>query len=124
VILKTILSIILIAPLGLYSKRGYHGPGAAWARDSLGGVFYVIFWCLAVSLALRRATAARIAIAVLIATCILEFLQMWHPPLLEMARSTFVGRTILGSFFDWSDFPYYFAGAAIGWVWLRAVGRK
>jgi hypothetical protein len=124
VILKTILSILLIVPVGLYSKRGYHGPGAAWVHDSLGGVFYVIFWCLVASLVPVRWKAAWIAAAVLIGTCILEFLQAWHPPLLEMARSTFVGRTILGSYFDWFDFPYYFAGAAIGWVWLRAIGRE
>ena len=68
--------------------------------------------------------AARIALAVLIATCILEFLQLWHPPLLEWLRSFFIGRTILGSYFDWSDFPYYFIGSALGWLWLRVIGRR
>ena len=110
----------MIAPFGLYAKRGYSGPGAEWVHDSLGGVFYVIFWCLLVVLVWPRVTAARIAAAVLIVTCILEFMQLWHAPLLEQARSHFIGRTILGSYFDWSDFPYYFAGSAIAWVWLRA----
>jgi hypothetical protein len=122
--LLTAASIALILPIGLYAKRGYHGPAAAWVRDSAGGVFYVIFWCLVVALLLPRVSAARIAAAVLAATCILEFLQAWHPPLLEAARANFIGRTILGSYFDWSDFPYYFVGAAIGWAWLRAIGRR
>jgi hypothetical protein len=117
-------STVLFALLGLYAKRGYHGPGAAWARDSVGGVFYVVFWCLVVALLLPRVTAGRIAVGVLIATCILEFLQLWHPPLLKAARDTFIGRTILGSYFDWGDFLYYFVGAAIGWAWLRAIGRS
>ena len=89
----------------------------------MGGVFYVIFWCLVVAILLPRAKAARIAATVLVATCILEFLQAWHPPLLEAARGNFIGRTILGSYFDWGDFLYYFVGAAIGWAWLRAIGR-
>jgi hypothetical protein len=117
-------SIALILPLGLYAKRGYHGPAAAWVRDSAGGVLYVIFWCLVVALLLPRVSAARIAAAVLIATCVLEFLQAWHPPLLETARANFIGRTILGSYFDWTDFLYYFVGAAIAWVWLHAIGRR
>jgi hypothetical protein len=122
--LLTILSLLLSASLGYYVKRGYHGPASPWARDSLGGVFYEIFWCMAIALAVPRGRAAPIAAAVLIATCTLEFLQAWHPPLLETARATFLGRTILGSFFDWADFPYYFMGSAIGWAWLRALGRN
>jgi hypothetical protein len=54
-------------------------------------------------------------------TCALEFLQLWHPPLLESLRSNFIGRTILGSYFDWSDFTYYFAGSALGYLWLRLM---
>jgi Protein of unknown function (DUF2809) len=116
-------SLIVIALLGLYSKRGYSGPGALWVRDSLGGVFYEIFWCLVLAIVLPRSTARRIALTVLIATCVLEFLQAWHPPLLQLARSNFLGRTVLGSFFDWSDFPYYFLGSTLGWLWLRTIGR-
>jgi hypothetical protein len=39
---------------------------------------------------------------VLVATCLLEFLQLWHPPLLEAVRSTFIGRTVLGTSFTWN----------------------
>jgi hypothetical protein len=114
-------SLVLIAPLGYYAKRGYHGPAAAWVHDSFGGTLYEVFWCLLLALVLPRWTPRRIAVTVLIATCVLEFLQLWHPPLLEWLRSFFLGRTILGSYFDWSDFPYYFLGSALGWLWLRAI---
>jgi hypothetical protein len=50
-------------------------------------------------------------------------MQLWHPPWLEWMRGYFLGRTILGSTFDWWDFPYYFAGSALGWLWLRIVNR-
>ena len=115
------LSLAAIVLIGFYSKKGYRGPGAQWVNDSLGGVFYVIFWCLLFSLCLPRVRTGRIVLAVLAATCCLEFLQMWHPPFLEFLRSFFVGRTILGSYFDWYDFPYYFVGAGLGWLWVRAV---
>ncbi len=122
-LLRRIGSLIFIVTIGLYAKRVYDGPAALWVRDSVGGVFYEIFWCLALSIALPRWKASRIAAVVLIATCVLEFLQLWHPPLLEIARSNFFGRTILGSYFDWGDFPYYFAGSAIGWGWVRVTER-
>jgi hypothetical protein len=112
------LSLVVIVPTGFYSKW-YRGPGAHWVNDSLGGVFYVIFWCVVFSFCLPTVRAARIALAVLAATCCLEFLQMWHPPFLEFLRSFFIGRTILGSSFDWYDFPYYFLGAALGWLWMK-----
>lgn len=120
--LWTILSILVIVPIGFYSKF-YSGPAQDWVRNSLGGVFYVIFWCLLVFLFFRRLRTGSIAIFVLLATCLLEFLQLWHPPLLQSLRSTFIGQTILGTTFSWSDFPYYFIGAGLGWLWLKVLAR-
>jgi hypothetical protein len=114
------LSLAVIVPIGFYSKL-YRGPGARWANDSLGGVFYVVFWCLVFSWFRPRWPPVRIAAIVLAATCGLEFLQLYHPPLLELLRSTFLGATILGTTFEWSDFPYYFLGAALGWIWLKQL---
>jgi hypothetical protein len=117
-----LISIAIVLRAGLYGKF-YKGPGAGWVNGSLGGVFYEILWCLVLGLWLPRWKAARIATVVLTATCILEFLQLWHPPFLEWLRSYFLGRSILGSYFDWLDFPYYFAGSALGWLWLRGIGH-
>ena len=103
----------LVVPVGFASKY-YRGPGAEWANDSLGGVFYVIFWCLAAAFVRPRWRLAAIATGALVATCAVEFLQLWHPPFLEAIRAHFIGATILGTTFVWSDFPYYFVGAAIG----------
>ncbi|MBN2601780.1 MAG: DUF2809 domain-containing protein [Candidatus Marinimicrobia bacterium] len=109
-----ILSIILITPIGFYSKF-YNGYLHYWVNNSLGGVFYEIFWCLVLALFFRRLTSFQIAASVLIATCILEFLQLWHPPFLEALRHNFFGVTILGNAFTWSDFPYYFIGSFLGY---------
>jgi hypothetical protein len=92
-------------------------------NDSLGGVLYVIFWCLFAFLFLSNIKPWKIAAVVFAVTCFLEFLQLWHPPLLEYLRSNFVGRTILGTTFTWSDFPYYLVGGGIGWLWMKSLQK-
>lgn len=114
------VSFLIIVPLG-FSTKFYSGYGQGWVRDSLGGVFYEIFWCLMVYLGCRKLKIGVITVIVLVVTCCLEFLQLWHPPFLEYLRSSFIGRTILGTSFAWSDFPYYFLGCGIGWLWLKKI---
>ena len=114
------VSLLVIVPLG-FSTKFYTGYGQIWVRDSLGGVFYEIFWCLAVYLFCRRLRIGVIVAIVLVVTCCLEFLQLWHPLFLEYLRGNFIGRTILGTSFSWSDFPYYFIGCGIGWLWLKKL---
>jgi hypothetical protein len=120
--IPTAVSLLIVVPVGFYSKF-YKGPGAEWANDSLCGVFYEIFWCLLASLVRPRWKPPWIACGVLAATCALEFLQLWHPLFLEFLRSYFLGATILGTTFDWTDFPYYFAGSGLGWLWLARIHR-
>ena len=116
----TLLSLLIIIPVG-FSSKFYKGPAALWVNDSLSGVFYEIFWCLLIFLFLPQALPEIIALSVLVLTCFLEFLQLWHPPFLEYLRSFFVGRTILGATFAWTDFSYYFLGSGIGWFCLRQL---
>jgi len=118
----TILSIFVIIPIGFYSKF-YEGPAAEWVNDSLAGVFYEIFWCLMVFLFFIRIKPFIIAVIVLLATSILEFLQLWHPPVLEFIRSFFIGQVVFGTSFTWSDFPYYIIGCGIGWRWMRQLQK-
>ena len=118
----SLLSIILLVPIGFYSKL-YKGPAAFWVNNSLSGVFYEIFWCVLFFAIFPNARTIIIASAVLIITCLLEFMQLWHPRVLEMIRSTFLGQALLGNSFTWSDFPYYFAGCGIGWVWMQFLKK-
>lgn len=121
--LYTLFSILLITPVG-FAAKFYSGPAEAWVRNSLGGVFYVIFWCLLLFFCCHRLKPATIALLVLLITCSLEFLQLWRPTPLEYLRRTFIGRALLGTTFTWSDFPYYGLGAVIGWIWLTLLNRK
>lgn len=115
-----IISILIIVPLGFYAKF-YRGPAAFWVNNSLGGLFYEIFWCLALFLFLPQVKPWKIAAGVFVVTCLLECLQLWHPPFLEAVRSVFIGRALIGTDFTWSDFMYYLAGCGIGWLWMRLL---
>ena len=119
----TLISILIIVPVGFYSKF-YNGPASDWVNNSLGGVFYEIFWCLLIFLFFNKSKSWIIAISVLVITCLLEFLQLWQPLFLEIIRSHFIGRTILGNSFNWSDFPYYFLGSGLGWLWLKYLQKR
>ena len=119
----TLISILIITPVGFYSKF-YNGPAAHWVNDSIGGIFYEIFWCLVIYLFFYNYKPVKIAILVLMITCLLETLQLWHPPFLEIIRSYFIGRTVLGTSFTWSDFVYYIIGCGIGWFWLKQINRR
>jgi hypothetical protein len=115
--------LAVITPLG-FATKFYHGPGHAWVADHAGGLLYVTFWILLAMLLAPQLPVRRVAAGVLLVTCILEFLQLWHPPLLERVRATFLGRALIGSDFDWGDFPYYFLGALAGYGLARRAQAR
>ncbi len=119
--LRIALSLLLVMAIGLGLKL-YPGPYRAWFNNSAAGMAYEVFWCLAVFFIWpSRALINRIVIGVFVATCALEVLQLWRPPMLEIARSTFIGKALLGTTFAWSDLVYYALGCAVGWLWLRLL---
>lgn len=104
--------MVVLVPLGVGTKF-YGGPGGGWVRAHAGGVLYVVFWSLVVLGLWPRLSPWTAAVAVLVGTSVLEGLQCWQPPLLEMVRNTFVGHAVLGSTFSWADFPHYVVGAGL-----------
>lgn len=118
----TILFIFIIVPLGFYTKF-YIGPASAWVTNSLGGIFYVVFWSLLFYLAVPQVKPLINALVVFLLTCLIEFLQLWHSDFLELIRSYFIGRTILGTFFSWLDFFYYFLGFIFSILFLKSLNR-
>jgi hypothetical protein len=118
----SLILLLLVTPFG-FSTKIYSGPGASWVIDSLGGVFYEIFWCLLIFLFMVNARAWVISTSVFIITCFLEALQLWHPEFLEIIRSHFIGRTVLGNSFNLYDFIYYFIGSGIGYLILTRLQK-
>jgi hypothetical protein len=118
---QVILSLLVVMPFGFAFKL-YSGPGDWWFNNYGAGALYEIFWILTAFLFFHsRRSANLIPILVFVITCILEFLQLWHPPLLEMMRSFFMGSALIGTTFVWWDFPHYVLGCLLGWFWARLL---
>ena len=109
--------------MGFWSKS-YRGVGAWWFNDYGGGVLYVIFWCLFFHLIFcGKKNALKIAVWVLVATCLLEVLQLWHAAFLEAIRAVYIGRTLIGTTFVWLDLPHYVLGAVIGFFLIKLLEK-
>ncbi len=119
---RTIVSLAIILPIGLlYSHYRY---STSWLNQEVGGIFYEIFWCLFAFLFIpTRRAIWQIPLWVLVITSLVEFLQLWHSPFLNLVRSFWWGKMLLGSAFTWVDFPYYFIGSGLGWLWLWLIAR-
>ena len=116
---RVALSLLVVTPLGFVFKF-YSGPGNLWFNNYGAGVLYEIFWILLAFLFFPSKRSANvIPVSVFIITCILEFLQLWHPPFLAVIRSSFPGSALIGTTFVWWDFPHYVSGCLIGWIWVR-----
>jgi glycopeptide antibiotics resistance protein len=114
-----IVGIIIILPLGYWVR--FHSPAPEWLNDLLGSVAYQIFLMMLVAFFLPKASLVWVALWVCLASCAIEFLQLWQPPFLQAIRATLLGRLILGNTFSWSDFPAYFIGSFVGWVGMRSL---
>jgi len=116
--IRILIVILLITILGFGSKM-YSGAGSNWFNNSLAGLFYETFWCLVVLFINPRLKAIKIALWVFIFTSVLEFLQLWHPPFLQIIRTTFIGAALIGTSFNLLDFPYYLAGCILGFMLMK-----
>lgn len=109
------VALALFVAAGLLTKAS----GNALVRGYLGGVVYVVFWTCAALLARPRWRPARVAAAVLLATCAIEMFQLCRWP--AGFRATFLGGALLGSDFDPRDFAAYAVGAAAAVAGTRAL---
>lgn len=116
------LSLLFLVPLGIGTKI-YAGPAAGWVRGHAGGLLYVVFWIGVVATVLPHLSPWKTAGGVLFVTCLLEFLQLWHPPVLQTVRQTFIGRVLIGTTFAWWDFLHYGLGALLGALFVRGITR-
>lgn len=122
--LKAFFLLLIITPLGFLFKF-YSGPVAWWFNNYGAGLLYEIFWILVVFFFLpRKIFVLKIVIWVFVVTSFLEILQLWHPWILEQIRSTFIGRTLIGTSFVWWDFPHYVVGCFIGLYLANRISKS
>lgn len=117
-----LVSIGLVVPLGYWVRFAPTGEWA-WLSDTLGSVAYEVFWILLILLCWPQGSIVKAAIAVCLATCAIEFLQLWQPPFLQALRATLPGRLTLGNTFSWADFPAYAIGSLVGYGWAKTLQR-
>jgi len=115
--IKTVLILLILVPLGFLTKF-YSGPASDWVNNHLGGFFYVLFWVLVLFFINPRWNSLYIALIVTLITCGLEFTQLLNSPMLEIIRSNFIGRTLIGSSYTPVDMIYYVIGGFGGWFML------
>ncbi len=91
-----------------------------------GGALYVLFWIFLIfSILPWNISPIAVCILTTLATCTIEFSQLWHPDWLEGIRAYKIGYSILGTTFSWTDFPPYFLGGVLGYFLYRsAFSRK
>lgn len=101
-----------------YFRNGLPG----WWRGCGGGIPYVVFWITFwfVFFPYRRCIEP-ICIFAVSSTCLLETLQLLNPDWLMQIRATRFGAALLGSGFDWRDFPPYIIGGLFGYSVLIGV---
>jgi hypothetical protein len=120
----TFFCLCLAVALGFWMWRCYHGWGRYWVSYYFSGAVYVIIWSLFFFLLWPgRPNVIRIPVVVFIATCILEFLQLWKPNFLEAFRSTLAGAAIIGTCFVWLQFPFYLLGAVASVILLGLLTK-
>jgi Protein of unknown function (DUF2809) len=125
--LAAVVTMAAVVPMGYWVR--FHGPGPEWLNDALGSVAYEVFWialfwgCFVGRTFGVGRSPFRISFAVFLATCGLEFLQLWQPPVLQALRATIPGRLVLGNTFGWTDFPPYMAGSALGYFWVKFLSK-
>lgn len=107
--------ILCIVAVGLGSKF-YQGWGMAWVNHYGGDIVYEVFWIFLIALIWPQIAAWRIALGVLIATSIVEFLQLI--PIPTALEQKLLWQLIFGTTFSGMDFPHYAIGCFLGWLAL------
>ena len=119
--IRVLLCLVIATILGFWMWRYYRGWAEYWIRFYVTAAIYEIIWCLfSFFFWPRRTNIVRIPVIVFVATCILEFLQLWKAEFLQNIRATLIGAALIGTDFVWLQFPFYILGSAIS-VSLLAI---
>ena len=111
--------------MGYLMWRHYHGWGEYWVRFYVSGAIYEIIFCLVCFFFWpSKVNIVRIPIAVFLATCILEFLQLCKAEFLEEFRRTLVGAALIGTDFVWLQFPFYVLGTVVSVFLLARLYKR
>jgi len=120
--IKALLLIILIIAGFLTKACTAHWCG--FINNYLGGIIYVLFLIILVSLIFPYAHPLRITLIIFGFTCFIELSQLIHNDFLNNLRKSFFVRALIGNVFNLLDFVFYLIGSLIGYCVLNVSGRE
>ncbi len=121
-ILKLIL-LFLVLITGLYTRE-YRGDYQDIVNNNAGGIFYVLFGSLFISILFPSLKEIAISSISLAFACAIEVIQYFQFPfMLQMAKYRIPGY-LFGNSFNPHDFTYYAIGAVFSWIVLLLIRKN
>jgi hypothetical protein len=112
--------LFILSAVGFWLWHCYRGWGRYWVKDYISGVVYVMILSVGMFTILpSRKNVMRMPLIAFVLTGILEFLQLYKPPILQAFRATLIGQALIGTTFVWLQFPFYTAGAICSYFLLK-----
>jgi hypothetical protein len=121
-----LLKVALLIPVfitGLYT-RAYTGEYEQLVNNHLGGVFYVLFGSLAISVLFPHIRAYKPPLIAFGLTCLLEFVQGFRFPFMIELTKIKAFAYLFGNSYNSLDFIFYVFGATAGFLVLLLVSEK
>ena len=103
-------SVIATGLLWRSSLFSLPAPLSKYGGDALWSL--MVFF--GIGLLFPRLSTMATAASALIFSFMVETSQLYHAPWIDVIRSTRLGALVLGSVFNWPDFPAYTLGVLIG----------
>lgn len=104
--------VCLAIALGLASRR-YASALPDFIARYAGDTLWAVMVFGLIGLIAAEWSTARVAVATLLVSYLVEFSQLYHAPWIDSLRDARLGRLVLGEGFLWSDIACYSAGVAI-----------
>ena len=117
-----VAGICLVIAAGMASRR------YAWALPEFiaryaGDTLWAVMVFGLIGLVAPKWSTARVAVAALLVSYVVEASQLYHAPWIDSIRDTRFGGLLLGYGFLWSDIICYTVGVALALGLERLAGR-
>lgn len=117
-ILVSLIGIIVLIPLGLYSRH------LKWIPEETGDALWAMMVFCLWRIILVKQSLRPVAIISLTHSFLVEFSQILRWSWLVSFRSTFIGHMMLGQGFLWTDLLAYLIGILLIFCLFRGMDRN
>ena len=117
-ILVSLIGIIVLIPLGLYSRH------LKWIHEETGDALWAMMVFCLWRIILVKQSLRLVAIISLTHSFLVEFSQILRWSWLVSFRSTFIGHMMLGQGFLWTDLLAYLIGILLIFCLFRGMERN